>query len=141
MHRAAAFFTFESNGVDVWLMQFDIALYATQFFEFGLGADDVYFAAVGTYPNGQRRAPISFTRQAPIDDVFEEVAHASRPYAGRNPIDGRVVFDELLLYGGHLYKPRRTGVIQKRSVAPPAEGIAVLVHKFFKEQSPGFQIL
>ena len=140
MHFAAAFGAFERNFIDIRLVQLDIALYAAQFFEFGFGSHNVNFAAIGANPYGKRSSPIAFSRQSPVDDVFEEVAHSARSYAGRNPVDRRVVAQKVVLYRSHFYKPGGTRVVQKRSIASPAERITVREHHGFEQQSAFFEI-
>ncbi|MPN47743.1 hypothetical protein SDC9_195347 [bioreactor metagenome] len=81
------------------------------------------------HPNRQRRAPVALTRDAPVDDVFEEIAHAAFLDRLRNPVDAAVEGDELLLDRGHLDEPALSGVIDQRGIAAPAVGVAVFKRK------------
>ena len=132
-HRAAAL-AFESAVVDVRAVQLDVARNAALFFEFRLAADDVHLAALFAYPNGQRGAPIAVAREAPVDDVFEEVAHAPRFDRFGHPVDGIVRLDEFVFDRRDLDEPALAGVVQQRRIAPPAVRIAVFVHEFLEQQ-------
>ena len=54
-------------------------------------ADDVYLAAILAYPYGQWRSPIALTAEAPVYNVFKEVAHAPLLYGLRQPVYAPVV--------------------------------------------------
>ena len=130
-HLSAAL-TFESNFVYIRLMKFYIFFKSAKLSKFLSAADDFNLSAVGTYPDGKRRTPISLSRHAPINDVFKEVTHTSRAYRRRHPIYGSVVFKKLVAHLRHLDKPAGSRIIQKRRVASPTERIAVLKHKLFE---------
>ena len=102
-----------------------------QLFPASYGVDVSAFA----YPERKRSAPVTLAGDTPVDDVFKEVAHSARAYRRRDPVDGSVVFKKLFAHFCHLYEPARTRVIQKRSVAAPAERIGVLVHHILEQQS------
>lgn len=68
-------------------MQFDVVVEMRLFTEFRLGADDVNLAALVAHPNRQRSAPVSFTRNAPIYDVFKEIAHTTVFDGLGHPVD------------------------------------------------------
>ena len=133
LHRAAAL-ALEGAAIDVRAVQFDVAFDAALLFQFRLAADDVYLAALFAYPNGQRRTPVAVAREPPVDDVFEEVAHAPRFDGFGHPVDGIVGFDEFVLDSRDLDEPALAGVVQERRVAPPAVRIAVFVHEFLEQQ-------
>ena len=134
LHGAAAF-ALEGAVVDIRAVQLDVALDAAELFELLLAADDVHFAAVGADPHGQRRAPVAVARQAPVDDVFQKVAHAPGADGIRHPVHGVVGLDELVFDGGHLDEPALAGVVQEGRIAPPAVRVAVLVGHLFEQQA------
>ena len=77
-------------------------------------------------PDRQRRAPVAFTGQAPVDDVFHKVAHTAVTDVFRQPVDRLGVFHKLIAHGAHLDEPGAARIVQKRGIAAPAERIAVL---------------
>ena len=78
-----------------------------------------------TFPNRQRRAPIAFARKRPVDVIFEPVAEASSLDVVGHPVDGVVQSDQFFAIGARADIPRITRVIQKRSMAAPAEWIGM----------------
>ncbi len=139
-HFAAAL-ALDLNLIDIRLVQFDVAVEIAEFFEFILASYNFDLAAVFAYPYRKRCTPISLAGNSPVDDVLEEVAHTSRAYSRRHPVDGSVVFEKPVSDFRHLDKPARSSIIQKRSVASPAERIAVLEQKFLKQQTSLSKIL
>ena len=135
VHTLAALGTLDCDRVDIGLMQLDVAVETAQLLELLLAADDVHVSALA-YPERKRRAPVPLAGDAPVDDVVEEVSHASRAYRGGNPVDGSVVPEQLVPDGGHLDEPARASVVEQGRVAAPAEGIGVLEHEFLKQQAP-----
>ena len=115
-------------------MQFDVARDAALFLEFGLAADDVHLAALFAHPYGQRSAPVAVAREPPVDDVFQEVAHAPRADGVGHPVDRIVRLDELVFDGSDLDEPALAGVIDEGRIAAPAVRVAVFVEHFFEQQ-------
>ena len=79
-----------------------------------------------TGPNRQRRTPVPFAGQSPVDDVFHKVAHTAVADVFRQPVDGLGIFHKLIAHRAHLDEPSAARIVQKRGIATPAEGIAVL---------------
>ena len=101
-------------------------------------ADHMDVAAILAHPHRQGGAPITLPADAPIDDVFQEVAHAAFLDGLGDPIDAPVVFHEPVPDGGHLDEPALAGVIDQGGVAAPAEGIAMLKLRRRKQQARFF---
>ncbi len=126
MHFLAALRAFDRDVIDVRTVQLDILRAVVAHLpELGDGADDVLLAAVGADPDGERRAPVAVAREAPVLHVLEPVAESSLADGFRDPVDGVVVRDELILDRRHLDEPGRERVVEERRIAAPAVGIAV----------------
>ena len=104
------------------------------------GADHVDVPLLAD-PDGQRRAPVTLARQTPVHHVFQEVAHAAFLDVVGHPVDGAVVFHQLVAHGGHADEPRGTRVIEQRRVAAPAEGIVMRKGQSGQEQPAPAQVL
>ena len=100
----------------------------------------MHFAALVANPHGKRRSPVSVARNTPIDDVFQEVAHAARADCGRNPVDRAVYFQQFVLDRRHFDKPRLARVVDKRRVATPAMRITVFVQRRGQQQAALFKV-
>ena len=123
MHFLAAVRAGDRHRVDVGAMQLDILGHVMAHFpQLFDGADHVHMTFRAD-PDGQRGAPIALARDAPVNDVLQEVAHAAFLDILRHPVDGTVVGDQLIAHGGHLDEPGFARVVQKRRVAAPAEGV------------------
>ena len=122
-------------------MQLDAFGRAALFFKLLPQADDLLCAAVGAYPHGERRTPIAVAREPPVDDVFEEVAHAAFLDGLGHPIDGAVGGNELVLHLGDLDEPARTRIVHEGGIAPPAVRIVVLEGQRFEELAALFEHL
>ena len=126
VHLLAAFRTFDRDVINVRTVQLDIVgAVVAHLLELGDGADDVLLAAVRADPDRQRRAPVAVAREAPVLHVLEPVAEAALADGLRDPVDGVVVRDELVLDRRHLDEPRRERVVEERRVAAPAVRIAM----------------
>ena len=140
-HFPSALFTSAGKVIEVRAVKLYIPFNSASFFQFRLGAYDFDFAAIGTHPNGQRRSPVAVAGKPPIDDVFEEIAHAAFLDCIGHPVHGTVCGDQAVLDGRHFDKPAGTGVINERRIAAPAEGIAVYDFLRFEKETPSFKIL
>ena len=81
--------------VHVRAVQIQFAQIRASFFrEFLHRADTLAMLAIVTFPNGKRRAPITFARKRPVNIVFQPVAEASVLDVIGNPVDGLVQFHE-----------------------------------------------
>ena len=54
-------------------------------------------ASIFTYPNVQRRTPITVPADVPIDEIFQELTEAAFTNMARIPIDFAVVRNQLIL--------------------------------------------
>ena len=79
--------------VDKRTVEFYIFAATALFRQFSARAYNMHLTAFVTYPHRQRRSPISVAGNTPVNNVFQEVAHTSRPDCRGNPIDGSVCFE------------------------------------------------
>ena len=135
VHYAAAFGTRERDLVDIRFMKFGCFFKPAEFAKFFAAADDVFMSALVANPDGKRRAPVTFAADAPVDDVFDEVAHTSRRDCRRHPVDRQIAFHKFVANRRHLNEPAFACVINKRSVATPAERVTVFVKHILEQQS------
>ena len=92
-------------------------------------------------PHRQRRAPVPFTAQTPVNHILQEVAHPAFLDVIRHPVHGTVVAHQVIPHSGHLDVPGRTGIVQQGGIAAPAEGIIMGEGNGSKEQLPFFQVV
>ena len=138
-HFAAALLAGEGDGIQEGLVELQVLRGAGgQLAQFLPAADHMDVAAILAHPYGQGGAPIALPADAPIDDVFQEVAHAAFLDGLGDPVDAPVVFHEPVPDGGHLDEPALAGVIDQGGVAAPAEGIAMLKLRRRKQQARFF---
>ena len=88
-------------------------------------ADAVHMTAL-TLPYGKWSSPVTVSGDAPVLDILQPVAKPAFSDGFWDPVDHVVIADQILLHGGHLDKPGFTGIVDQRSIAAPAMGIAVL---------------
>jgi len=139
MHRAAALFAADGDPVDVGPVEFEVLRHVvSERLELRARADHVPVAALA-HPYRQRRAPVPLAREAPIDHVFEEVAHASFLDVVRHPVDRAVRGEQPVADGRHADEPRRARVVDQRRVAAPAERVVVLEALGLDEQPVLFE--
>ncbi len=133
VHTAAAGWTLKRDGIKERLVQLDILahLLLRHFAQLGTRAYYMDLPAI-THPNRQRRSPITLTGNAPVDHVFQEVAHTPVADVFRQPVDAGIVFQEIIPKLRHFDKPCGARVIDERRITAPAERIAVLVWQFRK---------
>ena len=139
-HGAAAL-ALPGERIHIGLMQLDVFVAAGKLGELLTAADDVYLAALVAYPYGQGGAPVALPGDAPVYYVLQEVAHAAFLDGFGDPVDTAVVVYQPVLYLGHGYEPGGAGIVDKRRVAAPAEGVAVLKPGGGKEKAALVQIL
>ena len=77
-------------------------------------------------PDIQWCSPITVTAKSPVLNVCQPIAKTTLTDALRNPVDGVVVADQIILYCCHLDEPGLTCIVDKRCVTAPAERVAVL---------------
>ena len=92
-------------------------------------------------PERQRRAPVAFAAEGPIDVVLQPVAEAPVLQVLRIPVDLLVALDQRLLLLRRADVPARLGVVEQRRVAAPAERVGVLeVRLRSKDQISSLQV-
>ncbi len=94
-----------------------------------------------TFPDRQWRAPITFTRQIPINNIFKEITEASCTDVFRYPVDFFIVFNKFIPHFCHGDKPAGTGIIKQSCITAPAERIIVLKIFTEKQQATLIKIL
>jgi len=75
----------------------------------------------------QRRAPVPFAAERPVDVVLQPVAEAPRLDVFRVPVDLAVACDQLFLLLRRADVPAWLGVVEQRRAAAPAERVGVLI--------------
>ena len=96
------------------------------FFELCPGPDRLLVAAVLTFPDIQRGAPVAVSGNTPVLDILQPLAEAAFPDALGNPVHGIVVRNEFVLHGRHLDEPGGAGIVDERGIATPAVGVLML---------------
>ena len=92
------------------------------------GRDRLGPAGRFTHPDRQRRSPVPFPGEGPVDVRFEEVAEAPLLDVLREPVDAGVVGEHRVAELAGANEPTRTRVLDEGIVVgPPAEGIIVNV--------------
>ena len=141
VHGLAAFGAGDLDLVHIGAVQLDVTHgrggHLTQLLA---GADHMDVPLLAD-PDGQRRAPVALAGQAPVHDVFKEVAHAAFLDVVGHPVDGAVVAHQLVAHGGHADEPRGAGVIEQRRVAAPAEGVVVRKGQGGQQKAAGLEVL
>ena len=120
VHLFAAFRAFDGNGIDVRTVQLNIIRAVVGHgFQLCDASDGMLMAAL-TLPDVQRSSPVTVTADAPVLYVLQPVAKTAFSDALRNPVDGVVVADQVVLHSGHLDEPGLACIVDQRSVASPA---------------------
>ena len=94
-----------------------------------------------TFPDIEGSSPIAVTAECPVLRVGDPVAEAVFAYAFGDPVYSFVVGDHLVSYIGHFDKPAVSCIIDKGSVAAPAEGVAVFKGRSAEQQTSFLKIL
>ena len=68
-------------------------------------AHNVNFSAILAYPDRNGRTPITLTGEAPVDKVFNKVAHSARADCFGHPVYGSVVLYYLVTKSRNLDEP------------------------------------
>ena len=125
-HRLAAFRTGHCDFIDIRTMQFNIGrLRITAHFHQFLTASDSMLMATFTFPDIQRRTPVTVTADAPVLNIFQPVAETAFTDTFRNPVDRIVIADQIILHLCHFDEPGFSCIIDQRCIAAPAVWIAV----------------
>ena len=88
-------------------------------------ADADFFLAVLGAPDGQRCAPVTRTRQVPVDEVLQPVAETTATCGLGLPVDGLVEFDHAVFEGRGLDEPAVEGIVEHGFVGAPAVRVVV----------------
>ena len=88
--------------------------------------DSDLLTALLALPDVERSPPITISRYRPILDVLQPVAEASGTDGLRDPVDGFIVSDKIVLDLGHLDIPGLSRIVDKRCITTPAERIIML---------------
>ena len=141
LHLSAAFAGDEA-AVHVGPVQFDrfVRRIAGQFGEFLPGAHRDSLSAVRTFPDVERRAPVTVSRKRPVLNVLEPVPEPAAADRLRHPVDELVVLDESVANLRHLDVPGLSRIVQERRLAAPAMRIFVLHLRRREQQAALFQI-
>ena len=94
-----------------------------------------------TLPDIERGAPVAVSGNAPVLDILQPVTEPALADGIRNPVNGIVVADSVILHGSHFDEPGLSCIVNKRGPAAPAVGIAVLKAGSREKQPPGLQVL
>ena len=139
-HLLAALRALDCHRIDIRPVQFDIIWAVIRhFLKLGNASDRVHVPAL-TLPDIQRCSPVTVTADPPILNIFDPVAETPFSDTLRNPVDRIVVGNQIVAHCRHLNEPRLTGIIDQRSVAPPAMGITVLELRRVIKKAPRVQI-
>ena len=84
-------------------------------------------------PDIQRCSPVTVSGNTPVLNVLQPVAETSLTDVFRNPIDGIIVADQIILYCCHFDEPGLAGIVDQRCVAAPAVRIVVLKFRSVKK--------
>ena len=109
--------------------------------QLGAAADSLFGTAAITYPERQRRAPVTIARDVPVDVVLKPLAKATAANLGRNPAHLLVELDHALFHGAGAQVPRRHGVVEERRVTAPAMRIAVRILGLAEQQAATLEVL
>ena len=112
--------------VDEGLVQLDVVGAVGRHFLQLCNAADGVSVSTFTFPDGQGSTPVSFAGQAPVDNVFQEVAETTLLDVVGIPVDGSVVAHQIISQCSHFDEPCASCIIQQRCVTSPAEGIVML---------------
>ena len=109
--------------------------------QFFVTSDRLHLAGLLANPDRQRRAPIAFPRQGPVDVRFQEFSEAARLDVFRQPVDLTVVGQHLVFVLGGTHEPALARILNQRIFfSPPAEWIVVKILLAVEQQATVLQI-
>ena len=91
-------------------------------------------------PDGNRSAPVPFSRDGPVHVVAQPLAEPALLDVVGVPVDVPVAGDQLVLQGRCSDVPGTFGVVQQRGFAAPAKGVGVTVNVSMMQQSPFLEV-
>ena len=77
-------------------------------------------------PDIKRGAPVTVSGNPPVLDILQPVPEAALADGIRNPVNGIVVADQVILHSSHFDEPGLPCIVNERGSAAPAVGITVL---------------
>ena len=105
-----------------------------------LAAADGFHMSAFTFPYVKRSSPVTVTADSPVLNVLQPVAETSFSDALRDPVNGIVIPDQIVLYSGHLNKPGLPCIVDKGRITSPAVRIAVFKLRRREKQPSLIQI-
>ena len=140
-HDAAALGAGHGEGIEHRLMQLYIGRRVGEELQKLLaGTHGMVMPAFFALPYGQRSAPVALPRYRPVYYVLKEIAHAAFAYGLGDPVDALVEIEQLIAQLRHFDEPAAAREVYERSIAAPAEGVAVLVGELLKEPAAFLEI-
>ena len=106
-----------------------------------LSAANANALAAVTLPDVERSSPITVTGDCPVLNVLQPVAKTALTDGLRDPVDGIVVTDQVILYRSLFNVPGLARIIDQRRVTSPAERIIMLELGRVKELALRVKIL
>jgi len=126
IHLPTTFFTTPAEFIHVRAMQIQVAEIASYpFRQLSHRADTFLRMALITFPDRQRRSPITFASQRPVHIIGQPVAKPAILDVTGIPVDFIVQRHKAVFKLAGTDIPGGTGIIQKRCITTPAEGIRV----------------
>ena len=106
MHLSSALRAFYCHGVDVGTVQLNVVgAVVAHLFKLCYASDRVAASAVGAFPDVERCAPVTVTRDSPVLYILEPVAESSFADGFGYPVYGVVVLYQIFADRGHLDIP------------------------------------
>ena len=140
VHLLAALGAADGHGVNEGTVQLDVlGAVVAHLLQFLNGTNGMALAAFAL-PDVEGGAPITVAAQTPVLDILQPVAKAALANALRDPVDGIIVADEVILHCRHLDEPALAGIVQQGGIAAPAEGIIMLKLGGIVQQTPPLQV-
>ena len=96
LHGTTALAAADIDRVDIWLMQLNIVRAIVRELLKLLDTADRMAMSTAAFPDRQRRSPIAFTRNTPVDNIVEEVAESAGTNSFRYPVNGGVILHQIL---------------------------------------------
>ena len=103
-------------------------------------AADTFLTSALAFPYRKRSPPVTIAGNSPILDIFQPVPETSLSDRLRNPVNGIVVADQILLDRRHLDKPGLSRIVNERRIAAPAMRIVMLKFRRVKQLSLRIEI-
>ncbi len=134
VHLFTAFRALNGHCVDVWAMKLDVIRAVVGFFFQLFDAADAVLMAAFTLPYRKRSSPVTVS-ESPQSCTFSSQS-PKRPLPILSGIQLMVLLLRIRssLYCSHADEPGLTCVVDQRSIASPAVGIAVLEQRRIKQK-------